>query len=474
MMKAKLKFTGLDANRRIANLIILSVLFSLVFSISIFVRGYFLGNNSLPGTDAYFSVNVARDIVNFRDNPAIDSGAVPELIWPLFIAFFSIIFRVHEEFSIIALSLIFGILSLILTYFIIDKLGFRKRNLAIAFFLISPATIWMFSTYSKFILPFFFSLLTLYLLLAGKYAISLIMLGITCLFGAVSGLSVIVFSVLGFKKGFWNWLWKAIIIFFVLTSIIYFLFPVFPEFSFSLENIFSLFSSLSEYGINLFAFLLAFIGIVITWRERRERRELFLIYIVFIILLALSILNKDFVFFFNFILIFLAAIGFTKLLERNWASGLIKGLALLILIIGLATPLIVMPLRIASSAPGNDMLEALKFLRPQEGGAVLSAGENGHWIEGIARKEVFIDGFKSRIDPVLEAEALALLRERNIERLNREFSSKGIKYILLDPSTRKIFRTKDEGILLLLLYTDRFEKVYDKDSIEIWKFRAAV
>ena len=272
-------------------------------------------------------------------------------------------------------------------------------------------------------------------------------------------------------RKFWNWLWKAVIIFFVLPSIIYFLFPVFPDISFNLENIFSLFSSLSEYGINLFAFLLAFIGIVITWGGRKERRELFLIYIVFTVLLVLSVLNKEFVFFFNFILIFLATIGFTKLLERNWASNLIKGLTLLILVVGLITPLIVMPLRIASSAPGNDMLESLKFLRAQEDGAVLSVKENGYWIKGIARKDVVVDEFKSKIDNNLEAKALALLRERNIERLDGEFSSKGIKYIMLDPSTRGIFRTKDEGILLLLLYTDRFEKVYDKDSIEIWKFR---
>lgn len=469
-MKKKLKFTGLNVNRGVANLVILSLIFSIVFFISIVLRGYILENNSLPGKDAYFSTNVAGDILNFRENPVISARAIPELIWPSSIAFFSIIFRVNEEYSIIALSLIFGILSLILIYLVIDKLGFKKRNLAIAFFLISPATIWMFATYSKFILPFFFSLLALYLLLAEKYVLSLIMLGVTCLFGAVSGISALAFSILGYKRGFWRWFSKAAIICFILISLIYFIFPIFPRFNFSPENIFSLFASLSEFGINLFAFLLALIGIAITWKERRERKELFLIYLVFIILMVLSVLNKEFVFFFNFILIFLAAIGFTKLIERSWASNMIRALTLLILIIGMVTPLIVTPLRIASSEPGREMISALEFLRAQEDGGVLSIKENGYWIRGIGKKEAFVDEFKARVSPNLDGEALGLLRERSIEKIEADFGRSDIRYILMDKNTKQLFRTKDEGILLLFLYTKRFEKIYDEGGVEIWKF----
>ena len=127
-MKKKLRFTGLNVNRRVINLVILSLMFSIAFFTSIALRSYILENNSLPGKDAYFSTNVAGDILNFRENPAISARAIPELVWPSFITFFSIIFRVNEEYSITALSLIFGILSLILIYLVIDKLGFKKRS----------------------------------------------------------------------------------------------------------------------------------------------------------------------------------------------------------------------------------------------------------------------------------------------------------------------------------------------------------
>ena len=40
----------------------------------------------------------------------------------------------------------------------------------------------------------------------------------------------------------------------------------------------------------------------------------------------------------------------------------------------------------------------------------------------------------------------------------------------MDRKAKQLFRTKDEGILLLFLYTDRFEKIYDEGGIEIWKF----
>ena len=469
-MKKRLKFTGLNVDRRVTNLVVLSLMFSIAFFISIALRGYILENNSLPGKEAYFSTAIASDILNFRENPAISARAVPEVVWPALIAFFSIIFRVNEEYSIIALSFIFGILSLILIYLVIDKLGFKKRNLAIVFFLISPATIWMFSTFSKFILPFFFAILTLYLLLSEKYVPALITLGITCLFGAVSGISALAFSLLGFKRGFWKWFAKGVIVCFLLISLIYFAFPVFPEFSFSFENLFSLFASLSEFGINLFAFLLASIGIIVTWKERRERKELFSIYLTFIILLILSVLNKEFIFFFNFILIFLAAVGFTKLIERSWASNLIRVLTLLILIIGMITPMVVIPLRVASLEPSREMINALGFLRAQEDGAVLSVKENGYWINRVGEKETFVDEFMVRVNKGLEEEALGMLNERNLERLEREFGESNIKYILMDRKAKQLFRTKDEGILLLFLYTDRFEKIYDEGGIEIWKF----
>lgn len=474
MMKMKPRSTKLDlhVNKRFLNITILVLLFTIIFISSILIRVYLFENSSLPGKEAHFSINTAKDLSKFKQNFVIDELAVQELLWPLLIALVSFITKISLEFSAILLSFIFGIFSIILVYFVIEKIGFKKRNMAIAFFLISPATIWLFSSYSKFILPFFFSLLALYLFLTGKHLFSLFAVAITSLFGIVSSISVLTFSLLGFKKEFWNWLWKAFLVTLFINFILFFIFPFVGIFNLSFENLFSLFFSLSKFGVSMFAFLLAFMGIFITWKERKERKELFLIYIVFILLFIFYITNKEFIFFFNFILIFLAAIGFTKLLEREWASSLIKNLTLIILIAGLIFPLIFMPLRIASLQPDDVLVDSLEFLRDKEDGKVLSVKENGYWIKSFSGKEAFVDEFKAKVNPEIDNKASEFLSGRNLERLSEGFKNESIRYVFLDPKTKQLFRTEDEGILLLLKHTDVFKRIYNQHGIEIWEFES--
>lgn len=466
----KLKFTQLGADKKFVNITILVVLFIVIFLTSILARIYLFDNASLPGKEAYFSVNIAKDISSFKGNFVLKEFALSELIWPVMIALFSFILRVPLEFSLIFLSLIFGVLSVILIYLIIDKMGFKKRNLALGFFLISPATIWLFSTFSKFVVPFFLALLTLHLLLMGKTAISFLAVAATSIFGATSSISVLAFSILSFKKGFWKWFWKAFLIALAINFIMYLFFPFLGTSSFNFGSFFALFSSLSEFGVSVFAFLLAFIAIFFTWKVRKERRDLFSIYFVFVLLFMFSITNKEFVFFFNFVLIFLAAIGFTKLLEREWASSLIRNLTLAILIVGLLIPLVFMPLRLASSEPEDSLVDSLEFLREKEYGVVLSVKENGYWIRSFSGKGAFVDEFKARVEPEFEERAIGFLRERNLEKLGKKFKEEGIRYIFLDGKTKQLFRTEEEGILLLLRHTKSFIKIYDKDEIEIWEF----
>lgn len=470
MMKMKLKSIKLNVNKKFVNIVILAVFFTVIFLVSIFARIYLSGNQSLPGQEAYLNVNIAKDILSFQGDFVLNNWAIQEIIWPVIIAAFSFITRLPLEFSMGFLSLIFGILSTIIIYLIIEKIGFKKRNLAIAFFLISPATIWLFSTFSKFIVPFFLSLLTLYLLLVEKRFMAWVLVALTSIFGLVSSISVLILCILGYWKGFVKWFWKAALVSAAINLVLYLFFPYILGFGFSMNNIFLLFFSLSEYGVSMFAFLLAFIGIFATWKERKERRELFLIYLVFILLFIFSIINKEFIFFFNFSLIFLAVIGFSKLWEREWASILIRNLTLGLLIVGLLFPLIFMPLRIATSPPGDDLIIALESLKDNEPGKVLNVKENGYWIKSFSGQEAFVDEFKAKVNPELDKRAIELFLERNIEKLSEGFKKEEIRYVLLEEKARQLFSTDDEGILLLLQHTEMFKRIYNKNNIEIWEF----
>jgi len=471
MIKMKLKFTELNphVSKKTISIAVLIILFTIIFAASILIRIYLFDNTSLPGKEAHFNVNTAKDLSSFKKSFVVGEMAVQELLWPLLIASVSLLFRIPQEISIIMLSFLFGIASIILIYFIIEKMNFKKKNMAMAFFLISPVTIWLFSTFSKFIIPFFFSLLAIYYLLSDKKFLAILAVALVSLFGLVSSLSVLALCFLAYKKEFWKWFIQAFSISFAINIGLYILSPYIGIFNFNFSSIFSIFFALSEVGVNMFAFLLGFMGIFMTWKERKERKELFLVYLVFVLLFIFSITNKDFVFFFNFILIFLASIGFLKLLERDWTSDLIKKLTILILVIGLVIPLIFMPIRIAYLQPDDSLIESLTFLKSQEDGKVFGVKENGFWIRSFSDKEPFIDEFKAQVKPEIDEKAMSLFYERNIDSLVNTFNEEGIKYVLVDSKMRHLFRTDDEGIMLLLTRSFKFTKIYDKDNIQIWK-----
>lgn len=474
----KLRFTKLKKivdsveNRKVIHLTILILFFIAIFFSSIFIRNYLFGNNTLAGKEVYFNLNIARDIYNFKKDFIIERRAIQELIWPSIIAIFSRIFKISLEKSVLILSLLFGILSLILIYLILDRMEFKKRNLAITFFLISPTTVWLFSTFSKFIPAFFFSILSLYLLLINKEMLSLLFVAFTSFFGVESSIAVLIFSILGLKKESWRWFLKALWVSLIINALLFTIFIGVHKLSLEFNRIFLIFSPLSKFGVNVFSFLLAIIGIFATWKERKVRKRLFSIYVVFLVLLLFSIVNPNIVFFFNFILIFLASIGFIRLVERDWASNLIRNLTLGILILGLVLSVISVPTKIASLEPNMQIINALTFLKNEEYGRVLSVKENGFFIKYFSERESFIDEFKSRIMIGIENKTTMLFHERNLERLKKEFEKENVKYILLDQKTKQLFRTEDEGILLLLKHSEIFEKIYDKEGIEIWKFRS--
>jgi len=135
--------------------------------------------------------------------------------------------------------------------------------------------------------------------------------------------------------------------------------------------------------------------------------------------------------------------------------------------------LLFMPIRIASLQPDNELIQSLDFLKEREEGVVLSITENGYWIRNFAEKDVFIDDFKNRMDSDLEEKFISLMMERNLDQLMEEFDQRDIRYILIDTKTKQLFRGEDEGILLLLKYTDSFKNIYEEDGIDIWEFLGA-
>ncbi len=445
-------------------LLIFISFFTLVFVATFLIR-YLGGNPSLPGNEAYFTLGTERNF--FTDNEVINKNDLQNLIWPYLVHLLSTLTRV--EIAIVILSYIFAILSILIIYGILQRLNFENKNIFLLLFVISPITIWLFTTLSGTILPSFLCLLTLYLLLSEKDSVALFTLTLTILFGLVATIGVLLL-ILAFSRRY-KFLFYTLGMGMVINAIYYYFVPI-PLFSkFEIANFFSLFSSLSSFGIGFFIFLLSMIGIIATWRVKAERKRYFTIYASFIALVLLSMSNKLFLFYVTFPLIYLSTIGFVTLVRREWQSKSIKVLTLAIIFAGLAINFVYTPVKVSQLEPSKEVLESLTWFQNEKEGSVLSHPDNGYFLEVIANKKVFVNNYEQKTSSYIAGLATEIFLSRDLEYLNRNIEEFNIEYIYITPDMKagKVWKSDDEGLLFLLRYGGSFKNIYRKDGIEIWQ-----
>jgi len=104
----------------------------------------------------------------------------------------------------------------------------------------------------------------------------------------------------------------------------------------------------------------------------------------------------------------------------------------------------------------------------------LSHFSNSFWIQKIAERPTFIDPTLKNnplYDPLFNTTDI-IFYSRNIDITTSLLNKNNITYIWIDKDMKnqKVWTKPDQGLLFLLENSKIFKKVYDRDSIEIWKF----
>jgi hypothetical protein len=225
------------------------------------------------------------------------------------------------------------------------------------------------------------------------------------------------------------------------------------------------------FGLSLFAWLLACIGLVLLWRFKRTY---YAAMIATSVALVVALLLPSAVVTAHVIVSFLAgsAIGFFA--RMRWSFDDIRMLTLLVLVCGLLFSTLAHAMALAQGPPTRDMKTAMLAVKDvlPEHALVLAHPRDGFWVAYWSGKRVFLDGWLSQIPHVNErwATAQAIWHAQEIAMLQPGLSKNKIDALVITQEMQKglVWELPEEDLLFLLQNNETFKNVYRSSSVEVW------
>lgn len=447
-----------------------------VLSIPSFIRE---DSSILIGREAYYHLRIAEKPLERYDEFSYGGRPIIFRAYPLALSIFSKTVGIDLVAASKIMPLLFGLISILLFYFILKKIELDKLDIILAclVLIISPTFLYTFGTSNSYSAPLTLSLLSFLLLLHNKKILAYVLLALIAFFGLAPFLIAAMLAIgYLFKSKGNKWIYlllltlvSVIVIKFGLPDLV--LFRLAPEeVNFRIQMFFSEFGS--EIGISVFAIILAFFGLKHLWQKKYEHLT---IYAAILMLIIVSILEIKTILYLNFIVAVLAALGITRLLYKKWESVLLNVILSLLLLTGLVLSLVVHAIFLSGELPNKDIIDGLDFIRQEskETDVVFSYYRKGYWINYFGRRANVMDEnffYAPNISQRYE-DSNILFYSRDINKAMEIIDGYGIKYIWIDKAMKngKVWKENDEGLLFLLSASKRFKKDYSNDYVEIWK-----
>ena len=497
------KYTKSYVNELVFGLILV---LSLILLTSIYLIRFYQDNNkSLFGEDTYFNLRISNLIQenNYGGNDTLSYGGRPYsylLGWPLTLVYTSNISTLSLNFVSVLLPILFGILTLLLIGLTIPKFikNYRLRNLTLLIIALSPTFLYFFSTSNAFAATIFLTALAFYLFTFNKptldilSVISLSLISFFSLFTTLFATLLFLIYVIKYKTKI-----KWFLLFLILTIIFEFNNYYKIVSNYGLPEIIHfdivrstlnfnyqvLFSDLGgKFGLSIFSVALLWFGVYVLWADKKYKY--FLVYISVIILGIISIYLSFALFYLTVIISIIGSIGLLKLIEREWASKLIKNISLFILIAGIVFSGISSIYQIALSEPNRQQYQALTYIASKslKDETIFSYYDRGFWFTYINRTNTLDPNFfyAPNINERWQ-DAINILESSKIENTIKILDKYGIDYIWIDgPVRERFFGFSNLNLEYQLNNDQRFKLFYRNYDInhnvvvEIWKYRKNV
>lgn len=434
----------------------------------------------LMGSEPYYHARIASEIshkgVQSSDAFVFDQRPYKANPYHVLLAFASGFMSI--ELASMMFPIVFGLLSLLLFHRLLKnlKLDLSMRLLTLLILVSSPAFIASFTLSSPTCFAIFLSLLALYFFLQKRkqptFWLSLLFIAniFFSFFNAmITALFLFFYGIYDKKRSRFCFL----LCFFILVAGFFYHYPDFVTRTLYSKNILTDFVSDfgAVVGFGLFNIILAVIGFVTKWREKKRLLLFYALALFF--LLSLFFLRAHGNAYLNFVLALLASLGFLWLLEIKWELSLLKNLTIIVIICGLIFSCLSYIDRVSVSMPDKPTKQSLDWLQsyasPED--VVLSHHSYGFWIQYVSKNKVLMDDFKTPNHESIWVDYNTMLYSRRLANTSALLSEYNIKYIWINQEMKKglVWTREQEGLLFLLKNSDSFKKVYDENGIEIWE-----
>lgn len=445
------------------------------------------GNTNLIGTEPYYHAGLAEQI--------LESGSLKEIareydltyvkrtkvFTPYHFMLAGLALMTGVALASQLLPIIFGFLTVLVFYLILEQLEVEqyKRYIVLLLLAISPAFIYTYTFSNPHGAAIFFTLLAFYFFIKPKKMnlffslLSLTVVSLFSIFNSILAIFVILIYVFNSRKKE-KWFLASVFVLFVVSIIkfsdIYYNYLYSPD----LQVFRTLISDLGGItGFGIFIFILAILGAVFYWKEKKIW---YVFYIISAVLLAsLSYMGNSTNLYLNFFVVIAASAGFLRLHNMRWKLRSVRNLTILVMICGLLFSTVSYMNVIVRLEPNQAVIDSLDWLEQnsEPGSIVLSHYTNGYWIEEIAERPVLVDEYATnKYKPkFLYKVADSIFYSRNLKQAKEILANYDIKYIWINPGMRSglVWEEENQGLLFLLRDTETFKKAYSRDGIEIWQ-----
>lgn len=224
-------------------------------------------------------------------------------------------------------------------------------------------------------------------------------------------------------------------------------------------------------GIGVFVLVLSCIGFVLTWKKAKNYAAIYSLLLFFFV--AFLFFSRQSLIYLGLVMAIFAGRGATFLLKREWQMIPLRNLIWLVVGLGILFATLNYAVSFSISSPDNSLTKSLSWLHGESGTGeiVFSNYDNGLLIRFLAERQAFIhQGMEKNVFESQREMMEKMFYSSEPQETLRLLRWNKIDYLLIDVQMReKLWKNKETG-LLFVLANKQFEKVYNKEGVEIWYF----
>jgi hypothetical protein len=384
----------------------------------------------------------------------------------------------------IFLPIILGVLSSILFFVLLTRLGFSDRNavFSMLILLFTPAFIVIFSSLQTLGFAIFLSLLAMVLIVDDKHR-WLMIPGILCL-GVLALTSLAAFAItlaltvtLAYLE---NSSPKRIALLIAGPSALFLALGIaigWRTMSFSalgfhtldLKNSLSILGA--TLGLDIFLVFLFLTGFIVIWSKHPENR---LTHLLSLLLAALSFVNSPALAFSSIIMAVYCVVAINYFVHRKWELEVIRTGTMLLIICALVFSSVSQISALVNSQPDRSLRDAFLSIRSDDQTIVYTDQRYGFIAEFYSMKRSLLDdnSYARSDNAELTSAYSALFNSSRIKDAEPVLKQYNISFIVISPQMKEeLLEGREERILFVVRHSDSFVKRFDENGVEVWEYR---